>query len=59
MTSISSTTSKLCLINPSVCVLGGGGGGGREGGCNIFCFQDFFIHMMVNTDQNKQMLWPI
>ena len=33
-------------------MLGGGGGG-----CNIFCFEDFFIHVTVNTDQNEQMLW--
>ena len=27
MTSLSNTTSKLCLITPGVCVCGGGGGG--------------------------------
>ena len=55
MTSISITTSKLCLITPGVCVcvcvcVGGGGG-------NIFCFEDFSINVTVNTDQNEQMLW--
>ena len=51
MTNISNTTSKLYLITPGVCVWGGGGGGGgRE--CNVFCFDFFFIHVTVNTDQN-------
>ena len=39
LTSISNTTSKLCLITPEVCVGGGGVG------CNIFCFEDFFLIM--------------
>ena len=50
------TTSKLCLINPGVCVEGGGGGGGGGGVQRILLSRLFFVHVIVNTDQNKQML---
>ena len=52
MTSISNTTSKLCLITPGVCGEGGGG-------ATYFALKTFFIHVTVNTDQNEQMLWPL
>ena len=48
MTSISNTTSKLCLITPGVCVGGGG--------ATYFALKTFFIHVTVNTDQNEKML---
>ena len=50
MTSISNTTSKLCQINPGVCEGGGG--------VTYFALKTFFIHVTVDTDQNKQMLRP-
>ena len=54
MTSISNTTSNLCLINPGVCVCVGGGGGGLQ---RILLFFHSCI-VTVNSDQNEQMLWP-
>ena len=41
MTSISNTTSKLCLITPGVCVCVGGGGGGGGGGATYFALKTF------------------
>ena len=40
MTSLSNTTSKLCLITPGVCVCVCGGGGGV--GATYFALKDFF-----------------
>ena len=56
MTSISNTTSELCLITPSVCVCVCVWGGGV--GATYFGMKTFFIHVTVNTDQNEQMHWP-
>ena len=59
LTSISNTTSKLCLITPGVCVgMGGGGGGGGGGGegrgvQRILLWRLFFIHVTVNTSQSR------